>query len=569
MDCKAAQVLLAHHVVGALAPESDPCLDLKAHLELCRPCADEYESSKSVVAFIYDHKAELVEAFESLEKNRTATRQDMERSWKRIQAGLDKLKAEQTRGQKARLRRILWRVSAVAACVVISISLWLTFSDSEVRKTAISQESATAPASIRIELLSENSRSIIPAGSEVRTAASELKTLLVDGTHRLVMNSHTILTIKPFIQDSRSGCAVDLKLGEILGHVKHTSSPFVVGTAHGQAVITGTIFDIKTTKGATSLVVSDGEVQFRGTNGAVKVTAGHISRIEARSAPTKPEPCDPAKWTVWALSGDVESTVSNIQVAWAGYDLSDLWMTSLSAPADLGAIDYEEWVEERRDWFKKEFPWIFELKEALAAEGVEVDYPKLLVAAGDIWQFVHPQAPSGLIPVLDPNSLCEVAAAYGFSRQWLLKSVPAARSAILNPVMAKGRFSGLKALEQWKGYFERAKKLSAEANVGMYLCSIRASVYLADTRTLAWLCTRNNTLACEAEEKQELLSVLQRQIEASRDSLQQAVQLMIPVERRCSMRYSLLERLIEDIGIMTSCEITIREYDIDGQYRRQ
>jgi hypothetical protein len=193
----------------------------------------------------------------------------------------------------------------------------------------------------------------------------------------------------------------------------------------------------------------------------------------------------------------------------------------------------------------------------------------LLANSGDLWQFIHPQASSGLIPVLDPNSLCEAAAVYGFSRQWLLKSVPAARSAILNPVMAKGRFTGLKAFKQWKDCFEETKKSPSEANVGAYLSSMRASAYLADTRTLAWLCTKNNILACKAEAKQELLSVLQRQIEASRDSLQQAVQLMIPAEQRCSTRYLLLERLTESIGIITSCETTMREYDIDGQYRRQ
>ena len=70
------------------------------------------------------------------------------------------------------------------------------------------------------------------------------------------------------------------------------------------------------------------------------------------------------------------------------YDITNLPLFVTPEPVVLESVDYEQWVEQKREWFKQQFPWIFQLKDALAKEGVEVDYAELLIKTGDIWQFV-------------------------------------------------------------------------------------------------------------------------------------------------------------------------------------
>ena len=82
-------------------------------------------------------------------------------------------------------------------------------------------------------------------------------------------------------------------------------------------------------------------------------------------------------------------------------------------PIVLEETDYDHWVEQKRDWFKQEFLWIFQLKEALAKEGIEADYPELLIKTGDVWQFVCLEATPARFSVIEANSLLKTASDNG------------------------------------------------------------------------------------------------------------------------------------------------------------
>lgn len=168
MDCKEAQVLSIPHIMGYLDCDAKRRQELEAHLLSCQVCAGEYESSRWVVGFIQDHKAEFTEALESLEIKATEQKQ-LEYSWQCIEAKLDKIEA---REKQAQLYRSLWKATAAAACVVIGISAWLMLLDSKTFEKPTQQQIALAPApSVEIELLSDNGNiAIVPEGVPTPTA---------------------------------------------------------------------------------------------------------------------------------------------------------------------------------------------------------------------------------------------------------------------------------------------------------------------------------------------------------------------------------------------------------------
>jgi hypothetical protein len=101
---------------------------------------------------------------------------------------------------------------------------------------------------------------------------------------------------------------------------------------------------------------------------------------------------------------------------------------AISGPVDLESIDYNAWVRDKRDWFEREFPWIFELQAALGQEGIELDYPRLLIETGNIRRFAYPAASPTRILSLNPNSLLKTAAAYGLD-----KPTKPAKPSVLSP----------------------------------------------------------------------------------------------------------------------------------------
>jgi len=560
MDCKEAQLLIVPHIMGDLDTGSWQCHELEAHLLSCPVCAKEYENSKLVVEFIEERKVLFAEALESIDKKRVAEQEEIERSWQAIQVKLAKIKAQE---KQAHLRTTLWKLTAAAACVVIGISTWLVLSNSKTLQKPNPQQIALAPTpSIKIELLLDNGNIIIPAGTKIKTTANELKSLIINGKHRMVLNYDTALSIEPLLDNEHVGCMVKLDSGEIFTHVEHDGNPFVVGTAQGRAIITGTTFDIKTTDISTTLVVAEGTVQFESEEGFVEVTAGHTSEIAGQSAPTKPATCNTAELTAWATGHELKTALAKIGSFSDAYDLTDFWLSAMSCPINLENIDYEDWIEEKRGWFKREFPWIFQLQSALAKESVEVDYPDLLIQSADIWQFVYPGTSPQQIPILYFDPLLKTASKYGFDKQWLMANIPATKSVIDKPVAAKGRFSGLKAFEQWTSCFEQVRKSPEELDSGTLLCSLHAGTYLANTRTLAWFSINDGKHLFRPEDKTVVLALLQTEVNTANKLTGKIIELLRTIQSKpCGECQGLVDKVVEDISAIMNSEKGILKYE--------
>jgi ferric-dicitrate binding protein FerR (iron transport regulator) len=535
---------------------------LEAHLRSCRACSEEYEGNKRTVGFIEDHKAEFAAALESLE-DKANQQQELERSWRCIEAKIDKLEAAEKREKRARVRRILVKVSAAAACLVIGVLIWHALPDSIAPDEPLAHNASSDPSSLlKIELISRTGNAEVAAGQQISTSAEQLRTLTINGRHRLVLNGETSVSIEPLSENNRPGCIVKLASGQIYANVEHDGWPFVVATAHGRAVITGTTFDVKSTQSGTTLVVAEGSVRFESEKGAVEVDRGQISEILANSTPTKPRSCDAAKLTAWATGHDLKKALAKIEPYSNDHNLNDLWLTANSGPIELENIDYDQWIEEKSPWFEREFPWIFQLQVALKAEGIEAEYPQLLIASGDIWQFAYPAATPQQIPFPYLDSILKMASNHGLDKNWIMENIPAAEAAAANP--SQGQSTGIVAFEQWMACIEKMQKSSNTPDSQTVLYSLHAGVYLANTRTLAWLCLTNNKIDISPTDRAEILTALHTEVETANELSSRVIRLFAGVEDQpCDECRTLLTGIIENITTITGIEKML-EKEIKG-----
>ncbi|MHC4745373.1 MAG: FecR domain-containing protein, partial [Planctomycetota bacterium] len=243
MDCKEAQILMAPHIMGDLDSDSRSH-DLDAHLLRCRACSLEYKAIRETLGLIDEHKSLFAEAFEAVERKRVAEQSEMKRGWEAIEAKLAKIEAPERPQRRVLAFRTLLKAAAVAACLVIGVSIWTALSNRhESEKPVYQRKSPLLAGSVEIEMLLDEGRISIPAGQQITTSTDELKTLSINGRHRLTMNADSTLSIEPFQQEGRLGCIVKLACGEIFARVERNGAPFVVNTSQGRAVITGTVFD--------------------------------------------------------------------------------------------------------------------------------------------------------------------------------------------------------------------------------------------------------------------------------------------------------------------------------------
>ncbi len=562
MNCKKVQFLMCLYIADDPALTGTERLAFVNHLQNCQECAREYEESKFVIDLARENWQVSEDTLALIENANQPTKRHVKEGWEELKHRIsDSAQLEKRRNSLQLFRR----VGAVAACLVVGISVFLAFSICS--KPQVPQDSASgqvtlAPKpSIKIELGSENGGILIPADQQI-ASNGELKTLIINDKHRIVINVDTTLTVEPLIEGSRLGCLVKLASGEILAHVEHDDNPFVVSTAHGKAIVTGTIFDIKATDISTTLVVAEGTVQFESEESFVKVTADHTSEIVAQSAPTKPVSCNTTEKTAWATGQRIKSALARICPYPDTYDLTDLWLSAISDPIELEAIDYDNWVEEKRAWFKREFPWIFQLQSALAQEGVKVDYPELLVKSGDIRQFVYTQNESGRIPILNSDLLLKAASKYGFDKKWLLENVPAAKFAVGVPVATKDRFTGLKAFEKWAGYFEQLRQSPDAMDSDTLLYSLHAGRYLANTRTLVWFSINNGKYILRPKDKTALSALLLTESYTANNLTGKIIELLWTSQSEsCGECQGLFDEIIEDIDKITSIEQRILEYE--------
>ncbi|MHC4159904.1 MAG: FecR family protein, partial [Planctomycetota bacterium] len=489
MTCEEAQLLMVPMWAKMLGITSKEKMAFNVHVIVCPACSKEYKETKELMPLVKKHwgpvsieTRQLLEraGHKVLEQKHISTNRSqpmtVEEGWKDLCRRCPDL------AEKPKSLQLFLRIGAVAACLVVGILTWMVFSNYSKPQTlpqdSSSQQVASAPKpSVKVELVTDTGNIPIPSDQQI-TSADQLKTLLINDKHKMRMNTNTVLAVEPLVEHSNIGCLVKLTSGQIYTHVRHDGNPFVVDTAYGEAVITGTTFDIKATDTSVTLVVSEGTVQFESENGVVNITAGQTSEIVGQSAPSNPILCNADELTAWATGYKLEAILTQVK------SNTDPWEPPLSSlkrdPIVLNETDYDRWVEWERDWFKQEFPQVFQLKDALAKKGIEVDYPELLIKTGDVWQFVCLEVSPAQFSVINPDSLLKTASNYGFGKQWLLGNVPAAKSALEKPVLSENSFTGLKAFERWLDYFDETKGLTPPTPI----YSFHASKYLANTRSL-------------------------------------------------------------------------------------
>ena len=486
-------------------------LDFQEHLQNCPECAKEYEESKFVIELAKEHWQISDDTLALIEKAGKSYKPKMtvEEGWQDLLRRCPDLAAS-VRKQKS--FQLILRAGTVAACLVVGILTWMVFSiyskpQTLPRDSSLQQVASAFKPSVKVELVTDTGNISVPIDEEI-TSKDALKILLINDKHQMVVNTYTSLSIKSLAENAQIGCLVKLAKGQIYTQVEHDGNPFVVDTVHGQAVITGTTFDVKVTDDSTTLVVSEGTVQFESEKGTVKVTAGQTSKIVGQSAPSIPLSCNTAELTAWATGYKPGPALAQAE---SSTDPLDLPLSLRKVPIVLEETDYDHWVEKHRDWFKREFPWTFQLKDALAKEGVEVDYPELLIQSGNVWQFVCLEVSPARFSVIDPNSLLKTASDYGFDKQWLLKNVPVAKFALEKPVLSENSFTGLKAFGRWLKYLDETQELKPPTLIYSY----HASKYLAETRSLIWFAVRDGQYDLTNQERIEILGLLQEEVTAA------------------------------------------------------
>jgi len=514
MSCREVGTFLPLFVLGGQGMTSDEYKAIKYHLQTCSRCARAYKETGFVTKLIQSQKdaligKDLVSRPDKLEIKREPT---IKESYEEFQDKCRRGKAKTRRNIEIRRLKVSLKISvSVAACFIIGVFTYLAFLAYSTSKTIIEPVANTVSAEIpKVELLSNNTKVLISPGRLI-TSGSELKTLLINGKHKMVMNIGTSLSIEPKIINSNLGCLVKLNSGEIYTHVEHDGNPFIVQTANGKATITGTTFNIKATSNNMILVVTEGTVQLQSEKGKVSVGAGQLSEIVDSSAPTKPATCGVEKLTAWATGHKTEPTLAQTK----SNNNDNSWQPPLSSlrpePIELSKTDYKSWVEEKREWFSRNFPWIFELKDALAREEIEVDYPELLIQTGDVWQFkcLNDSQIPARFSMADFDSLLKVAVTYGFDEKWLLENVLSAKIALGQKSLLQNTLTGLKAFEQLLKYTEGKE----EPPYGFYITD--ACKYIAETRSLIWFAVRDGKSSLTETQRTEVLNLLQQEVIAA------------------------------------------------------
>ena len=555
MTCEAAQLLMVPVWARELGVSERQEESFSTHLNLCLACAREYEETKTLMDMLkinwgpISQKTARVLAAEDPAapasgrqkwEERPSPVEFLQKNW-RISGDMQTLTDDASPiGEKKESpkvfghTRIAMQVASVAAAFFICLGIGLAFwankgvhNQETVQQTFIQNQLIVPKIAI-----TENGLAVSSSGL-LTTDGTSMRELLINGRHRLVINRDTILSIDPLVKDEKLGCLIHLRSGQILAEVEHDGNPFEVLAPHGEAVITGTVFDVKVTEQETTLIVADGSVRFESSEGRVDVGAGFQSTSQAHSRPSSPTRCDAKSLLAWANGTE---TLAPIEKPLLDSDYAQLVETLPlplaypGRPIDLGLIDYEEWVASKRAWFAGQFPWIFELQEAIAmAEGYSLlavtgappahapipDYTELLLQTGDLWQIVYPHRFYKKIPIIRKESLTRVVRTYDLESAWLDQILSAA--ARRTDLSTARVFFGEEALNQW---LSLAREVERDCNNPVRvdaLCEycLVNSEYVENSRILLWLCLKNGKYTVATNHETEILHRLQAQVAAA------------------------------------------------------
>lgn len=551
-DCQEVGELLFLCVLDRGDVSLDERWAIEKHLETCADCQKEHEETKFVNDALIANRDYLIQegVFEEPKPETKFKRiPDEEADFQQFQAKMQRAIARRKKAERqnksVRSKFAIKITSAVAACLIIALGIGAVLTNNNSGNTSNQQPTAVkrTECTVKIELLTDSGTEIIAAGQPI-IATSELKTLRINDNRQMIINIDTELSIIPH----NLGCIVKLAKGEIYTEVDHDGKPFIVETIHGRAVITGTTFNIKADDKQMELAVTEGTVSFEGRKGKVNVTAGHKSLLALNTIPTQPQFCDTKKLTAWATGTTNSQEILATTTYQSDFDLS---LTFDSAEIDLESIDYKSWIEQKRDWFKQEFPYIFKFKEALAKEGIEVDYPELLIKSGDIWQFAFPEETNTQLIPVNYKSIIKLASAYDKDSKWLSDNLHISQSNL-----SEDETSNLKALNRWAKALEKSLDSQSEISSKLLMHSLHASVYLCETRILAWLAVSNNKIAITTIEKEATL--LEQQIKTTSDCVKQFKQLFAGSYSSSTCdedkQQDLLKRVIESLNAIMETE---------------
>ena len=481
--------MLPLYAIEGIGLTSDEIAAVEKHLVSCKKCKQELNDTKLIISLIDCHRDELLRrgafdtpALTTPNEQINSGEPDILRP-----SGIN--------------RRWFKTASAIAACLIIVVAIWFSLSQKPSQLPEL-QPLAVAQPQITVELIDGKSKIAIPSGTTITTNKDEVKTLIINGNRQMTLNANTRLMIEPLTQNGVVGCMTKLDIGEIYTHVEHDGKPFVVQTQHGKAVITGTTFDVKATNDSTTLVVSEGTVKFESESGTVKVAAGQMSEVVGQSAPSISLSCNIAELTAWVTGYKSGHALVKTEL---NPDPWDLPLSFGEKSIILAGTGYKQWVEQKREWFKTNFPWIFELKDALDREGIEADYPELLIKSGDVWQFVCLQEFPARFSTPDFGSMLKAVSSYGFDKEWLLKNVPTAKS-VQNKSLLLQNSTGLATFEQLLKYANVAE------DTLHHLYLVDACKYLAETRSLIWFAADTEKFNLADNQRIEVLDLLQQEV---------------------------------------------------------
>jgi hypothetical protein len=525
MTCGQAQLLMVPVWVddpGLTQQQRDA---FEAHVAACPACREDYEETQWLISTLRKHKPVAENAREILPLSvgsvvaRGSGGQDLhpmtdEQGWEDLKRRCPSL-AEACRWQEREkeLRRVAWRIGtlAAAACILIAISIgWLTLRNSNPGQSASriainSNGSSDAFA----ELVTDQGRKPLALNRPMATA-DQPQEILLGGMHRVVMNRNTkatfaaapALTRGDAPQDGKVPYEIQLAQGELYVEVV-PGHPFTVRTGNARLDITGTKFDVLAGDDKTELVLLKGSVRFSQAAAAdkfVDVIAGHASAIIGPSAPSVPRETDALATTAWARGLALTNAIARIQPDADLHlldSIRDYWPQP--KPKDLDSIDYAKWRDDHREWFVREFPWTFKVQQVLKEQrGIEADYVELSMISGDIWQFNYPRPRGEPIPVFSAAGIKRIAAHYGTEPTGLLASVaPGAVDALPNQSLANAAGQYQAALRLWHSDIAALSTGVREAKSenrrnDLLMFTLRAATYLNNTRTAAWLWTREH-----------------------------------------------------------------------------
>ena len=519
--CHETQLLISAYM------KDDPSLTqaqreaFEAHLMACSACREEYDQDKQLIALVKEYwrpigeetRNVLEEGGSSVPEQekappRRARPMTVKESWDDLKRRSPSLTAACRQPEdKNRRSRLLPRIGALAAAsILIAVGIGGLILGSRgdhppsTPDIAVLQPPIGSPANAFAEVVTPSGRQALPLGKPIE-AGSRPQEILLGGKHRVIMSTGTRAVFsagsgQPEDQLVHENVAYDIRLdqGELYVEVV-PGNPVTVKTGNALLAITGTKFDVLASPGRTELVLLEGSVRFSRLGAAdqwTEVTAGEVSSVLGRSKPSVPREVDAFAATDWARRLIMSNTLAHMELD--DGILDSIWSSwPQLSPTRLEAIDYESWLRQHRDWFAKEFPWIFEVQKVLRdRHGIEADYVDLLMISGDIWQFHYdPKLPADQpLTEIEAPVVTRIVQHYGLDEKKVLQaldlpdSILAATSSIQDAT--PGQRYAL-AVRRWRDAVMAAGPDEPETKGNSKLFSLHASQYLAETRTAAYL----------------------------------------------------------------------------------